>query len=430
MNKLLISLFTLCLLFAQTAVPAAKQDKAVLLKNGDLYTITNGIQESTDILFENGKITKIGKNLTAPAGAETIDVSGKHVYPGLIASYTQIGLTEIGAVNASNDYNEIGNYTPEVNAAVAYNADSEIIPVVRAHGITHAFVYPSGGTIPGRGSFVQLDAWTNEDATIVKDAGLLLSWPRMSVISAWWMQLTPEKQKEEIIKNLKELHDFFAKAKSYADLKKAKKLDFKDQRMEAMYDYITGAKKVFVSASSFKEIEAAVNLIKKYQLNAVLVDAADALKAVDLIKEANIPIILKMTLSVPNHEDEAYSQFYELPSLLAKNGIPFVLSGAGRGMLGQSWGNSNLAFSAGHAVGFGLSKEKALESITLTAAKVFGVEKELGSLEVGKEATIVVSKGDILDPLTHKVLLEFINGRKVDLDNRHKRLYSKFKQKN
>lgn len=430
MSKIVLLLLVMLVTYSQTAVPGKKQSTPILLKGGDLYTITDGVKPSTDILFENGKIKHIGKNLTAPSNAEVIDVTGKHVYPGIIASYTQIGLTEISAVQMSNDMDEYGNINPEVTAAVAYNADSEIIPVVRAHGVTHAFVAPTGGMISGRASFVQLDAWTREHATVTHDAGLIVHWPRMSPFTAWWMRLSEKAQLKNIKKNLKHINDYFEKARIYANLKAKNKLPHKDQRFEAMVDYMNGKKKVFITANTFKQIEAAVNFVKKFNLNAVLVQGDDILKAAELVKEANITVLLKMTTNVPNHADNDYDQFYKLPGELAKLGIPFVISTAGRNLVGPTWGNSNLGFSAGHAVAFGLSKEKALAAITIEPAKLFGVENSLGSLEVGKSASIVVSKGDILDPITHKVLYEFIDGRKVNLTNRHKQLYSKFKQKN
>lgn len=430
MNKFIILLITLSFAFSQTPVPGKEQSNPILLKGGDLYTITNGIMKSTDILFDKGKIIQIGKNISAPANAEVVDVTGQHVYPGLIAPYTLLGLTEINAVEVSNDNAEFGTFTPEVVAMTAYNADSEITPVVRAHGITHALSTPSGGMISGRASFVQLDAWSAEHATVIKDAGLIVNMPRMSVFNAWWNPVPEKKQLEDIKNNIKMLHDYFEKARIYAQVKEANKLDHTDIRMEAMFDYMIGKKKVFITANSYKQIEAAVNLVNTFKLNAVLVQASDIMLAVDMVKASGMSVLLRMTQNVPNHSDHGYDQFYSLPAELAKTGIPFVLSASGRGMQGNTWGNSNLAFSAGQAVGFGLDKDHALRALTIDAAKMFGVEDQLGSLEVGKSATIVVSRGDILDAMTQKVLHEYIDGRKVDLLNRHKGLYNKFKQKN
>jgi len=413
---------------AHDYVPGQKQTGPVMLRGGDLYTVSDGVKEQTDLLFENGRITQIGKNLTSPENTEVIDVTGKRVYPGLIAPYTSIGLIEIGEVRATNDISEVGSTNPDVQAHVAYNPDSEIIPSVRSNGITTALIVPGGGLVTGRSSLINLDGWTVEDAAEKLDVGLHIIWPQAAVIDAWWMEKSLEEQKKEMAENRKKIYQIFDDARAYYLARQANPNIKVDSRWEAMIPILTGERPVFIMANDYRQIEQAVSFAREYNLSLILAGGAEAWMLTDLLKENDIPVILKRTQSLPMREDDGYDLAYHLPALMAEAGIKFCLSTAGSGG-GSATSVRNLPLQAGQATAFGLSRREALRAVTLSTAEILGVADDLGSLNVGKKATLVVSEGDILDPLTHNVVLEFIEGRRVDLDNKHKELNRKYRQK-
>ncbi len=426
MKRFILILAVLCtsVALAHYYVPGKKQDHPILLKGGDLYTIKSGVLTSTDLLFENGRISQIGKNLTAPANAEIIDVSGKRIYPGLIDAATNIGLVEIGEVRATRDATEVGGVTPEVQSHIAYNADSEIIPTVRSNGITTALVAPVGGVISGRSSLMNLDGWNKEDAAEKFNVGLHVNWPRASAGWSWWDQRPPEEKKKERDENLKRLDQTFADAKAYYLAKKSDPAAAHDERWEAMLPVFSKELPVFVNADDARQIRQAIDSAKKWDFRMIISGGRDAWRITDLLKANNIPVILGATQREPIREDEDYDISYKVPKLLADAGVKFCFSSSY-----SNSGSRNLPFQAAQAVGFGLTSDQALRGLTLSTAEILGVDKDLGSLEVGKKATIVVSNGDILDPPTNKVVYEFIEGRKVDLNDRGKQLYEKYRQK-
>jgi len=415
------------LLIAATAVahdytPGTKQTEPILLKGGDLYTISDGVLETTDLLFIDGRITAIGENLTAPPGGRVIDVTGMQVYPGLIAPWSALGLVEIGEVRATLDLQEVGQVHPEIQAHIAYNTDSEIIPTVRSNGITTALIVPRGGVISGRSSLMNLDGWTYEDAAEKLNLGLHVNWPQERIITAWWMEKTAEEQKEDNAKSRRQLIEAFEAARSYYLAIQADPTIATDTRWEAMRPLFTGEMKLFIHADEYRQIEQAVAFAVKNNLRTVLVGGREAHQLTDLLKEHDIPVVLGSLHVTPLREDDDYDLPYRLPKLLSEAGVRFCISSGS-----SATGTMNLPFQAGQAVALGLSPEEALRSVTLSAAEILGVAKDLGSLEVGKKATLIVAAGDILDVLTNRVVLEFIEGREVDLDNRHRELYRKYR---
>ncbi len=426
MKRLAMILMTLCVAAAQAhdLVPGAKQDHPILLKGGDLYTIKNGVLPQTDLLFERGRISQIGKSLSMPSGTEVIDVTGKRVYPGLIDAATTLGLVEIGEVRATRDASEVGMITPEAQSHVAYNPDSEIIPTVRANGITTALVAPTGGMISGRSSLINLDGWTKEDATEKYNVGLHINWPSASSGRAWWDQRPPEEKKKERREKLKQLDDAFSAAKAYYLAKKADPQVKVDERWEAMLPVFSKELAVFINADDVRQITQAVDFAKKWDLRVVIVNGRDSYKVADLLKAHAIPVVYGRVQGLPIREDEDPDISSRVPGMLVAAGVTLCLSSSY-----STTGARNLPFQAAQAVAFGLAPDQALCALTSTAAEILGVDKDLGSLEVGKKATIVVSVGDILDPLTNKIVYEFIEGRKIDLNSKGTELYDKYRQK-
>ncbi len=423
-SLLLIVFIAICSTMAHDYIPGSLPDHPVLLRGGDLYTVSNGIQKNTDLLFDNGIITAIGKSLEVTPETEVFDVSGMRVYPGLIAPATRLGLVEIGAVHASVDISEVGDANAEVSSRIAYNPDSEIIPTVRSNGITHALVVPGGRLIMGRSNLMKLDGWTWEDATEKTDVGLHISWPRVSVITAWWMEQTAEEQRKQMRKNKKRLVDIFDEAHKYFTAKEAGQSIEIDSRWEEMIPLFKAQMPLIVSASDYRQIEDAISFTQKFGIKLIILGGNESLKSAESLKRYHVPIILSRTQSTPYRSDDDYDLPYKLPKLLHEAGLDFCLSYSL-----NATGTRNLPFQAGQAVAFGLSKDMALRSVTLSPAEILGVDDRLGSLQIGKSASIVVSTGDILDQLSNHVILEFIDGRQVDLDNKQKELYRKYQKR-
>lgn len=411
-------------IFAHDYIPGAKQSQPILLQGGNLYTISNGIMENSDILFENGKITAIGNDITLPDNTNIIDVSGKNVYPGMIAPNSSIGLIEIGALAVTNDKAEIGRINPDVHSHIAYNPDSEIIPTTRSNGVTSAHIVPSGGLLSGQSSLINMDGWTKEDAMVEQSLALHLNWPRASVITAWWMDKSAEDQKKESAENIKKLYDYFDKALAYKLAKDADPNLKIDSKLDAMYAAVSGNMPVYIHASDLRQIEMAVSFAEKYKLNIVIVGGRESWKITKLLVDKKIPVILSRTQANPMRHDYGYDLSYKTPNLLFQAGVKYCLS------YGSASNTRNLPFNAGQAVAFGLPHSEALRSVTLSTAEILGVSDRLGSLEIGKSATIIVSTGDLLDIATNNIELEFIDGKTVNLDNRHKEFYRKYKAKN
>ena len=409
--------------FGHDYVPGEAQSHPVLLKGGTLYTVTGGIMPNTDLLFDNGRITAIGQDITVPDGTETIDVSGKLVYPGLIAPYTSIGLVEIGEVRATDDRREVGPINPNVKAHLAYNPDSEIIPSVRSNGITTALIVPSGRLLTGTSSLLNLDGWTWEDAAAKLDVGIHLKWPNVKIQTGWWEERSAEEQKKDMEENRRLVYQAFDDARVYYRAKLADPTIKEDIRWEALIPVFEKKMPVFIEADDYRQIEQAVHFAKDYDIRMVLVGGRDSWMRPELLTEKDIPVIVSWVQALPSRQDESYDLVYSLPAKLAEAKVKFCIAkGGGTGV-------RNLPFQAGQAIAYGLSPENALRSVTLTPAEVFGISNDLGSLEVGKKATIIVSEGDLFDIATHKIVHEFIEGRPVDLNNKHKELWEKYKQK-
>ena len=402
--------------------PGADPGHPILLHGGDLYTISHGVLAHTDLLIDHGHIAAIGRNLDRPAETEVIDISGKMVYPGLIDPSTTIGLTEIGEVKATSDVAEIGLDNGEIQACTAYNWDSEIIPTVRINGITTALIVPGGRLIMGRSCLVNLDGWTVEDAAVKLDVGLHLKWPNARIIVAWWMEQSAEEQKKNQAEERARLKSVFDDARAYfLDLKAHPERPV-DVRWDGFRKVFEGSMPLFVHADDYRQIEQAVAFAREYGLRIVLVGGREAYKAVNLLRENGIPVILGPTQRLPMREDDSYDLAYATPGLLARAGVTFCFSS------GQaSWSARNLPFQAGQAVAFGLSHDAALRALTLTTAEILGVDSLLGSLDPGKAATLIVSDGDVMDPLTCRVIREYINGRPVDLESKQTELYEKYR---
>lgn len=408
---------------AHDMVPGKQQQKPILLTDATIHTATQGVLEQSDLLMVDGKIAKIGQDLAAPANAEVIDLKGKHIYPGLIALVNQLGLIEIEAVRSTDDTHEVTDTNPDVRAGIAYNADSEVIPTVRTNGFSYSLVYPRGDRLMGQSSLMQLDAWNWQDATVKGQVALHINWPNASVLSSPWAPKEPDEMAKINAKNMTELREYFVQAKAYATAKGANQHRGIDSRWEAMLPVLKGERPVFVHADDARQIKQAMLFAKEYQLKLVIVGGRDSWRVADELAAAKIPVVFTAPYGLPERDEEPVDIAYKTPALLQKAGVQFALSQDGY------WNTRNVVFAAGQAVNYGLTKEQALAAVTINAAKIAGMDSDIGSLEVGKAASVVVSDGDIFDYLGHKVRYMWIDGRAVDLNNRNRQLKDKYEQR-
>lgn len=405
---------------AHNLVPVSKQTQSVLIKNATVHTVIQGVLTNTDVLIENGKISALGPQLSTNTTASTqvVDASGKHLYPGLIALDTSLGLVEIEMVRPTVDNAEVGDVNPQISAASAYNPDSELLPTIRYNGITHAQIVPSGNGLAGQSVVVDLDAWTIEDALQPSEGQFHFYWPQIKRM--------PEDEKEKakaIEKNqqaIDKLITAFEDGYRYFLSQNAQDTDNSPNlRWQAMLPLYQGKATLFAHVDSVNQIEQVIALTKKYQFKLVIVGGYDAWRLASSLREVNASVIYPHTLSLPKRKDEPVDLPFKIPSLLANAGIPYALG------FSSDWNSRNLPYAAGYSAAYGVTPEQALKSVTLDAAKLLGIS-DLGAIAVGYQGSVVLSDGDILDPMSSKIESIWIEGRQIDLNNRHQQLYQKY----
>ncbi len=393
---------------AQDLTPKAPpQRRTVGIVNATIHPVSGPTIKQGYVVFTKGRITAVGAGpLKAGDGIEIIDGRGKHVYPGFIAPYTQLGLREIGAVRATRDMNEVGAMTPEAYAAVAVNPDSTLLPVTRSNGVLVFGVFPRGGLIPGRASVMRTDGWTWEDMAVRRDAGLVVAWPG-----------------NKKAKDTHTLAHAFAEAAAYLRKRKSDPKLRVDVRKEAFEPSLARKRPVFFLADTYDQITGALAFARRNRLRAVIVGGRDAPLCADLLKRTNTPILIRSIHRFPKRADADFDETYRLPAKLEAAGLTWCLAS------GERIPNErNLPYAAGRACAYGLDRDAAIRAITLSAAKVLGVDKDLGSIEKGKAATLFICNGDPLEIPT-KVEAAWIDGRRINLSNKQKVLFEKYKAK-
>lgn len=420
---ILFSLFWLSSAQAQDVpTPAPKQSEKICIHGATIHIGTGQVIYNGLIVFENGRITHLSgaDELTlAQMKCTRIDGTGKHVYPALIAMNTYLGLSEIEAVRATNDGVEQGNQNANVRTIVSYNTDSRVTPTVRSNGVLYAQIVPGGGLISGTTSLVQLDAWNWEDAAVVSEEAVVLNWPTVYKKMGWWAEAKGYEVNKDYEQQRQEIYDYFTEAASYGEVVH----DKKNLRFESLKKIVDGNKPIYIQIQHIREILHAIDFAEHFKLKIVLLGAADCYQIAEVLAKKKIPVVLQRSHELPNYADEDIHQPYKTPAILKKAGVQFAISNEG------FWQVRNLPFQAGQAVPYGLSKEDALTAITLSPAKIMGVDARLGSLEVGKDASLIISEGDILDMRSSKVIAAYIEGRNIDLGNKQTDLYHKFMKK-
>ena len=431
MKKFLI-LFLVLLnvkLFAQVPEPVNDQTKPVLIYNafihiGDGNTIQNGF-----VSFDNGKITDVSsEDLDFESGTFNnflkINANGSHLYPGLILPNSKVGLEDISAVRATVDHTEVGELNSNIRSLIAFNTDSEVISTFRYNGILLSQVVPDGSFVTGNSSIMMMEGWNWEDAAYKIDDGMHVKWPRKTYPPSRWSGQTSFRDNPNYKSSVDMINKFLIDSRSYFNLNGDENKEV-NLKLEAMVDVFNGKKKIYLHVGSREQIIESVQMFQKHGINdLVLVGANDALYAIDFILENDLPVLLNNLHRVPSRNHEDVDLPYKLPYLLQKEGVLVGLTASG-----SLHSQRNLPFLAGTAAGYGLGKEEALKLITSNNAKILGIDNVTGTIMVGKDANIIISKGDILDMKSSVIEYAFITGRKVNLDGKQQILYDRFKRK-
>lgn len=435
-QSLLLTLVVVCLA-ALPGVAQTKTDSGVIaIRNAKIVTVTGETIPRGTVVIKDGKILALGATVTAPANAKIIDATGLSVYPGMIDTYTTVGLVEVGqGAPGTVDTNELGDFNPNAKALTAVNPHSETIAVARANGITSVLTCPQGGLISGQCAFINLDGWTPQEMKLVAPGAMHIVYPAAGGGGRGGFggggfgggggdaaRQARERRVEELRKKLEAAQEY-QKAREASARDKSLPARPTDLGLEALLPVLKGEVPVLVNADGKREIEGALDLADKFKLKLIIHGGEEASQVAEKLKAKNVPIVLGAVLDLPAREDDPYDQAYARAAELHKAGVKFCLTSSDTASDVRL-----LPFHAGTAAAFGLPKEEALKAVTIYPAQIFGIDKLVGSLETGKVANLIVTDGDPLE-LRTRVKHMFINGKPVDLTSKHTRLNDKFKDR-
>ena len=434
-----IHLYAVCLVSLLCLLPAASAQtqpaNTYAITHAKIFTLAGSPIEDGILVIRDGKIAAVGAGVEVPAGAQVIDAKGLQVYPGLFDPITQMGLREIGAVSATVDSSETGSFNPDVVAATAVSPSSEHIPVTRAAGITEVLAVPgsggfdsggSRGVLGGQASAIHLAGWAIEEMLLKKNAAMVLNWPRIETRSFDFETFSRKEKpyteaKQEYEKQVNELTEWLERARHYSQLMEkssAAKYD-RDLKLEALVPVIRGELPLLVFADRARDIRNAVEYCDKHNLRMILAGGDEAYKVKDLLRSKAIPVILRPMLTLPEDEDDPYDRLLSQPAELAAAGVKFAF-----GSFDNSFAR-RLGQNAANAVAYGLPYDDALRAVTVNPAQILGLGNQIGTLETGKIANVIVTNGDPLE-VTTDVRYLFIRGQLTSTNNRQKSLYEKY----
>ena len=414
--------------------------QTLLLTGATVHTVSGETIQTGQVLVQNGKIIQVydalqPMRLLLPTNTVNVDLKGLHLYPGMIALNTTLGLEEIGEVRATHDDTEVGEgYNPDVQSWLAVNPDSELLPVARANGVAYFEPVPQGGVVAGQSGLLALEGWTSEQMVVKSPIALHVFWPEAHLNTTprerakdprKWKSL--EDQDKERKEKMKALDDFFAEARAYAKAQDAARDTAAFRRIpawEAMLPVVRGEIPITVHADDVRQIRAAVKWAETNQFRIILAEARDAWKVAGLLASNNIPVIYNHVFTQPQRDADAYDVHFSAPGVLHKAGVKVVFGVT----IYRASLVKNLPYDAAQAVAFGLPAEAALKGLTLYPAQLAGVAGRLGSIEAGKDATLFACDSDILD-IRSNVKRMWIAGKDVSLESRHARLYEKYKNR-
>jgi len=389
-----------------------------------IHTITNGVIEGGIILIDGDKIAFVGDNARIQADFKRIDATGKHVYPGFIDGWSGLGLVEISAVPVTVDNAEIGTFKPNMYAFTAFNPHSAAVPVTRVSGVTTVLSRPSSGIISGKAAVMDLWGYSPDSMAVKKNGALIMNLPSKG--GGWWDDRSEAEIQKEYDQEIKEIDDFLNKARFYNEMMNAYEADPSgktkpdhDPRMAAMRDVLAGEVPVVISVNDEQEILDAIAWTKTQEdLNFVFSGVREGWRVAEEIAEAGIPV-LTTTLYTPAREYDNYQTPYQNPGIMMKAGVKVAI------VSNDTENSRNTPFEAGYAAAYGMGTDEAIKAITINPAEIFGVADKLGSLEAGKQANLIITDGDPLEPMTN-VEHVFIKGFKIPMQSRHVQLYDEF----
>jgi imidazolonepropionase-like amidohydrolase len=418
----LLMLASLGLNAQETMHPSPAQTKKIVISGGTLHIGNGQVIENGTLSIEKGKI-KI-ESAAVTGDVERIDATGKHVYPGVIAPNTNLGLVEVSSTKSTTDFDELGDMNPSIRSIVAYNTDSKVINTVRSNGVLLAQIVPQGGLISGTSTIVQLDAWNWEDAAYVLDNGVHMTFPALINRPMQMRRRGGDSDPVKLgLERIEQGRVFFREAKAYLQEKTHAAVNLKFEATRGLFDR---TKTLYIHCDLVKEMLVAVDFAKEFNFKLVIAGGADSYMIADILAANNVGVILHEPHALPATDDDAVDQPYKTGAQLQKAGVLFTIcqdSGDGYTQI------RNLPFMAGTMSTYGLTKEEALSAITLNPAKILGIADRTGSLENGKDANIVISTGDLLDMKSSVVTHAFIQGRAINLDNKHSQLFNRYKYK-
>lgn len=424
MTRNALSLTALVALALGLPAPAAAQTYAIT--GGTVHTLAGETFTGT-VVIEGGRITAVGPDVQAPQGAEVVDATGRHVYPGMFDAVSRLGLTEIGAVGVTNDAREQGGFKPHLQAATAIHPATEHIPVARANGITLTMAAPQGGTVAGQASLIGLDGWTVEEMWIEPGAAMVINYPGLGGGGGFrfgrrgggggggWAA-AQERYREAV----DQLDEWFDAARRYDQAVKAGVDLPRDLKNEAMAKVVNREMPVLLSANGERNIRNAVEWAQERNIRFVITGGREAWKVADFLAENEVGVILSGTQAMPSGADVSYDEAYANPGKLHAAGVKIAFATF------NSSSSRTLPYEAAQAVPYGLPHEAALAAVTRNAADMLGFGDRIGTIEEGKIANLMITDGDPLEIRTQVTDL-FILGRGVSLDNRHKSLYEKYR---
>lgn len=411
-------------------------EETVLYSGATVHTVSGETLAPGFVLTRGAKILSVGQATPAAKPDRTVDLPGLHLFPGLILPTSSLGLTEIPAVRATQDTTETGSFTPDVRAWLAVNPDSELLPVARANGITHALVLPQGGVVSGQSGVIALAGWTTEAMTVRAPVALHVFWPAMHLnvtpkeLARNAKAKSPEDQAKERTRRLKELDDFFAEAHAYATARGVTPKDGKPAAKvpawEAMLPFVRGELPLIVHADDARQIKAALTWAESRKYKIVIAGGQDAWRVAGELAAQKVPVIYECTFDQPTRDTDRYDAQFKGAAILQQAGVK-VLFSVGLGSMSAAFAR-NVPYSAAQSVAFGLPEAEAMRGLTLYPAQVLGLADRLGSLEANKDATFFAADGNILD-LRTSVKRMWIAGKEVPLDSRHTRLYEKYQSR-
>ena len=424
-----------CLAANAQAPQTAAAVSTYAITHARIVTLSGAPIDDGTLIIKDGKIAAVGANVEVPAGARVIEGKGLQVYPGLFDAVTQMGLSEISAVSSTVDSSETGSFNPDVVAATAVSPSSEHIPVTRASGITEVVAVPASGgfdsgggrsMVGGQASAFSLAGWTMDDMQIKRSVAMVINWPTIQTRTFDFATFTRKDKpyaeaKQEYDKQVNELTDWIDRARHYAQaIGHGGPSDFeRDVKLESMAPVVRGQLPVLVFADRARDIRNAIEFCDKQKLKMILAGGEEAYKLKELLRSKNIPVILRPMLSLPEEEDDPYDRLLTQPEELSEAGVKFAIA---------SFDNSfarRLGQNAANAAAHGLSHDEALKAVTVYPAQILGLSDQVGTLDTGKIANVIVTDGDPLE-LTTDVKYLFIRGQLTSTDNRHKRLFEKY----